>query len=66
MYVFSAYTDVNLGIDIVFQALSLFKIAILLLIVIASVTIIFMLSSFALSYTFLISMGRTRWKNKCS
>ena len=43
MYVFSAYIDVNLGIDVVFQALSLFKIAILLLIVIAgaSVTIIF-------------------------
>lgn len=43
MNVFSAYIDVNLGIDVVFQALSLFKIAILLLIVIAgaSVTIIF-------------------------
>ena len=35
MYVSSAYFDVNLGIDIVCQALSVFKIAILLLIVIA-------------------------------
>ena len=35
MYVSSAYLNVNLSIDIVFQALSVFKIVILLLIVVA-------------------------------
>jgi hypothetical protein len=64
MYVSSAYFNVNLGIDIVCQTLSVFKIVILLLIVIAGAfdAIIFLLLS---DNTFLIRMGCTQWENSC-
>jgi hypothetical protein len=60
----AAYFNVNMGIDIVCQALSLFNIAIVLLIVIAgaSDTVPF----FAFVLTVLVRMGCTRWKNSCS
>ena len=66
MYVSNAYYNVNLGIDIVCQVLSVFKIVILLLIVVAGafVTIILFYFAFCLN-TFLIRMGRTQWENWC-
>ena len=66
MYVSNAYYNVNLGINIVCQVLSVFKIVILLLIVVAGafVTIILFYFAFYLN-TFLIRMGRTQWKNWC-
>ena len=54
----------NLGIDIVCQALSVFKVVILLLIVIAGAFDTVILFAFVLN-TFLIRMGRTQWKNSC-
>ena len=51
MYVSNAYYNVNLGIDIVCQVLSVFKIVILLLIVIAGAFVIIILFHFAFVLT---------------
>ena len=63
MYVSFAYFMANLSTDIVFQALSIFKIVILLLIVIAGV--FSTVNLFILSLHILEKMGRTQWKNPC-